>query len=333
MIFEESYFRGEEKNGFYIRPMMKRYWAAHQEVILEFDRVCKKLGVEYYADFGTLLGAVRHRGFIPWDDDVDVCMLRGDYNRFRELATKEFQYGIMLYNDRKTSLAPLRIINTYAPQISEEFLSMYHGCPYSAGIDIYVLDRLPSSEKEKESFRELHQTIKYAAQRTDKIYMSKEEHDQRYTDDAYDEAGFDRLLDVIEEATSTKLTRDETLSNQLTNLLDRVQGMYWKENNEDVVYMHGWARKARTPLPESYYRLPIALPFEKIEIMVPRCYDKVLKERFGNDYMTPVKQIAAHEYPGYKKSQEILIDTFAQCGMTPPLNLIDELILETRDDV
>ena len=96
MIFEESYFRGEEKNGFYIRPMMKRYWAAHQEVILEFDRVCKKLGVEYYADFGTLLGAVRHRGFIPWDDDVDVCMLRGDYNRFRELATKEFQYGIML---------------------------------------------------------------------------------------------------------------------------------------------------------------------------------------------------------------------------------------------
>lgn len=328
MDISEEYFAEEEREGFYIRPMIKRYWAAHLEVISELNRVCDKLNISYFADYGTLLGAVRHQGFIPWDDDVDVCMLRGDYNIFREKAPSEFRYGIMLYNDRKTALAPMRIINTYAPQISKEFLDRYHGCPHSAGIDIYVLDRLPKSEDERDHLRELHQCIKYAAQRTDSIYMSKEEHEQRYTSDAYKDEEFENLLGVIEKATKTKLNRDGNLAAQLTDLLDKVQSSYCGMKDGDVVYMHGWARGARIPLPENYYLPAVELPFETIKIKAPRMYAEILKERFGDDYMTPIKQGSAHEYPGYKKSQIILCDTFAKCGITPPANLIDELIME-----
>ncbi len=328
MHFSDEYFCGEERLGFYIRPMMKHYWAAHIEVISELTRVCEKLGICYFADYGTLLGAVRHRGFIPWDDDVDVCMLRGDYNYFREHAPEEFENGIMIYNDRKTALAPLRIINTYAPHIDEDFLEKYHGCPHSAGIDIYVLDRLPKDNREWDAFRELHQSIKYAAQRTDNKFMSKEEHDRRYTQDAYDEEGFEELLNVIERATSVKLLRDNNLSNQLTDLLDRVQGMYWNDGSKEVVYMHGWARGARTPLPDTYYKPYTRLPFENIKIMAPGEYEKVLIERFGKDYTIPVQEVSAHEYPGYRNSQELLIDIFSQCGLMPPENLIDEMLLE-----
>ena len=328
MLFHDNYFDGEEIDGFYVRPMMKKYWAAHLEVMQELSRVCDVLGINYYADYGTLLGAVRHKGFIPWDDDVDICMLRGDYNIFRENAPKKFQNGVMIFNDRKTALAPMRVTNAFAPQIADDFLKRYHGCPFPVGVDIYVIDRLPKGQKEKDSLKELHQCIKYAAQRTDKIYMSREEHEQIYSQGAYDEKEFDRLLGIIEKATSVKLNKDENLSNQLTDLLDKVQSMYWTDNNDEVVYMHGWARGDRKPLSESSYGKPIELPFETISIKAPKEYEMVLAERFGNDYMIPIRQGAGHMYPGYKKYQIILCDTFAKCGLRPPVELIDDLITE-----
>ena len=61
---------------------LEEHQGALYELLLEFDRVCKKLGISYTLFSGTLLGAVRHKGFIPWDDDLDVAMLREDYEKF-----------------------------------------------------------------------------------------------------------------------------------------------------------------------------------------------------------------------------------------------------------
>ena len=80
--FPESYFKGEEKEGFYVEEMMKRAWAAQIEVLELIDRICKEYEIPYFADWGTLLGTIRHKGFIPWDDDIDIVMKRDDYNRF-----------------------------------------------------------------------------------------------------------------------------------------------------------------------------------------------------------------------------------------------------------
>lgn len=59
------------------------------EILLEFQRICDAHGLSYYLTGGTLLGAVRHHGFIPWDDDIDVAMPRADYDRFAQLCTQE----------------------------------------------------------------------------------------------------------------------------------------------------------------------------------------------------------------------------------------------------
>ena len=69
------------------------------DILIEFDRICRKNGLIYMLEFGTLLGAVRHGGFIPWDDDIDVSMPESDYRRFQEIASGELSDGYILQNE------------------------------------------------------------------------------------------------------------------------------------------------------------------------------------------------------------------------------------------
>ena len=73
----------------YKKEVLEHLHRVQIEMIQDLDRVCKKYEIPYFAAFGTALGAVRHQGFIPWDDDTDVGMLRKDYDRFLEIAEKE----------------------------------------------------------------------------------------------------------------------------------------------------------------------------------------------------------------------------------------------------
>lgn len=117
-------------------------------ILEEFDRVCKKNGLTYSIAYGTLLGAVRHKGFIPWDDDIDVIMPRKDYEKFIHLRNQldaKYVFVSVDTNDKYTApLAKIYDSNTLLQEIG-------HNDHFDLGvyIDIFVYDYVPSSKVRK----------------------------------------------------------------------------------------------------------------------------------------------------------------------------------------
>ena len=71
---------------------MKEIWAIELNLFSEFDRVCRKHGITYIASSRTMLGTLRHHGFIPWDDDIDLMMMRDQYEKLCDVAEEEFKH-------------------------------------------------------------------------------------------------------------------------------------------------------------------------------------------------------------------------------------------------
>lgn len=117
------------------------------EMLVEVDRICKKCGIRYNIIAGTLLGAVRHGGYIPWDDDADVAFLRPEYEKFREACETELDSSRFIFQDHRNTLGyrwgygKLRRKDTLFLREHQEHM------PYVQGvfIDIFPLDNVPDN--------------------------------------------------------------------------------------------------------------------------------------------------------------------------------------------
>ena len=135
---------------------MKEIWAVELDLLAEFQRVCEKYNLKYYASGGTLLGAVRHKGFIPWDDDIDVEMFREDYVKLCEVGPKEFNKPYVFQNEYTESgslrgFSKLRNSQTTA-MYSHEKRKCYEGYDKGIFIDIFPLDSIlddPAQQEKK----------------------------------------------------------------------------------------------------------------------------------------------------------------------------------------
>ena len=93
---KEYIVRGE-KFSYKVSPKREKVWKIELDILMELDRICRKFGLRYFLDSGTLLGAVRHKGFIPWDDDIDLLMPRKDYDKLIEIASQELSFPYYLH--------------------------------------------------------------------------------------------------------------------------------------------------------------------------------------------------------------------------------------------
>ena len=134
------------------------------EMLVEVDRICRKYRIRYSLDGGTLLGAVRHKGFIPWDDDADVIMLRKEYRKFQKACKKELDQSRFFLQDYQTDpeyrwgYAKMRRKNTEYIRLGQEHLQQKGG----VCIDIFVADNVP----DQKVARKIHYFLCYCIRKT-----------------------------------------------------------------------------------------------------------------------------------------------------------------------
>lgn len=136
-----EFLKPEIRDGYEVSEKLKKIWAVELDLLCELIRVCRKHDIKMQVFAGTLLGAVRHKGFIPWDDDVDVAMTREEYDKLLAVADKEFQHPYFLQNalsDRRYFCPYSRFRNSETTGvISGQDSPEYNGGIY---IDVFVLD-------------------------------------------------------------------------------------------------------------------------------------------------------------------------------------------------
>ena len=292
--FSDMFFEDEVRDGFYVPGMMKKSWAAHLEVLAAVDAVCKKYNIPYFADAGTLLGAVRHGGFIPWDDDLDICMKRTDYMKFISVAQKELpkQYCVVnIHTNPEYDNLLTQVINRPCLSIREEELVESHGFPYPAGLDIFVLDHIVQDEETEKSRCELASYINMVAKNIDQYHpVQLEEH-----------------IKQIEKRTGEKINRKKHVRNQLFLLVEKMLALYNDDDTEEIALITEWVNHGNNKFKKEWYQECIWLPFENMKIPVPVMYDAVLKSKYG-DYMRIVKSGGTHEYPAYQYYEQIFYE-------------------------
>lgn len=308
MQITEKYYENEVREGFFVSSKIKRAWAAELEVLGEIDRICRKHNIMYFAEWGTLLGAVRHNGFIPWDDDLDIGMKRADYEKFLEVAKDELPSGYKI-NNYKTHddfwLFLARVINSEKMCFEDTYLKEHHEFPYIAGVDIFLIDYV-SKDEEKENRRDL--LARYVLNVADNIAEQKvnlkeaEEEIKKIEDIGNTKIPYNR-----DELYGWLERKDESLNPRIIQfrkyMYGYVEKLFAKFSDAEAdeltqLFPFGMTNK-NYRYPKEYYEDFIRLPFETTTIPVPIGYDAMLKRRYG-DYMKIHKKWNGHDYPFFE---------------------------------
>lgn len=148
-IIRKDFLKSETICDFFVDEKRKKIWAIEIDLLLQIDRVCKKYGLRYFLMWGSLLGAIRHEGFIPWDDDLDIALPRKDYEELLKHA-HEFSNQYFLQTPETDSgfyysHAKLRNSNTTAL----DYPFLFQGFNMGIFIDILPLDYFDETEGER----------------------------------------------------------------------------------------------------------------------------------------------------------------------------------------
>ena len=308
MNFREGFFHKEAREGFEISSLMKRCWAAQLELLEQFDGICRRCGLRYYAAYGTLLGAVRHGGFIPWDDDIDIWMYGEDVDRMiREMSSEFEAEGLELvtpFSDDGYENLAFRVINTRNDRLDEEFLMKYWLFPFMAGLDIFPLNFVPEKEEERQLIKTLMASANILACEWKKADVPNEDKWEAYT----------QLTDML----GIERVPEDRVPNQLWQLTDRISSLYGKNDSNMVAALPFYFEDPRKIFSMDWFGEPVYMEFEGVGIPCPSDSGAVLRAEFGDDYMVPKRIYETHDYPYYKARHQNLMLFFERNGIKCP---------------
>lgn len=345
MSCDLTFLQAQVRNGFYVPAMIKRAWAVELDVLAEVDRICKKENIRYFADWGTMLGAVRHGGFVPWDDDLDIVMLRKDYENFIKLAPKSFKEGFEIYtykNHKDYWQYMARVVGKNRICFEEDYLESHYGFPYIAGIDITVLDNVPISQEAMDNMGKLAKDILLLADLHAAAKIDKGEFDARVSavkralnkEELFPGSGWiedrDERIIVLKNILS-EISYDsdrDICRRRFYSLAEELFSLYYDEESDRLTQMMPMGiNGSGRAYPKYYYSKTVYMPFENTTIPLPAIYDEILKTEYGF-YMNLVKSSGAHDYPFYEKQKKELEE---KMGFKVPGYEFSESLLEAVD--
>lgn len=264
------------------------------ETLKAFNDFCEMHNLKYFACGGTAIGAVRHKGIIPWDDDIDVCMLRDDYNRFIELKDKCLgtDYRIIDLNDKGYYLPFAKFVN------NNTTIWEYKEKPFIFGvfIDVFPLNTTNSSY-------EYNYIIYKKYNRLISLYNAAISEYQIC--DLIKKKELGRFKMYIKHLILKPLRT--IIFKQVLKIEDKIK----YNNNGDYLLNYYTPYKIEKELfPQDWFKSQITFPFENVTIKLPNGYHEYLTQLFGN-YMTlpPIeKRIRPHSRYYYNLDKRLTID-------------------------
>lgn len=297
-----DFFRDEVRNGFFIPTAVKQAWAAQLQVLDVIETICRKHDITYFADWGTILGTVRHGGYVPWDDDMDICMKREDYTRFKEAAKTELPKDFRIHDYEHQEdhwLFLSRVANSVHINFEPEHMKQFHNFPYIAGIDIFVLDYLYKDEQqEKQRCEEVKHIIAVA----DSIIAGEIAQPVK-------EANLIQLEEKYHKNFNRKLD-NRHMGIELYRLAEEQMARVPKEESDRMAQIFPWGLLGNRGQDREYYEKFVRLPFENTTMPVPADYHRILSGKY-HDYFKIHKVWSGHDYPyfeGQRKNLQAVAD-------------------------
>ena len=244
------------------------------------DSICQKHNITYFADWGTYLGAIRHKGFVPWDDDLDICMHRNELNKFLAVAKEELPegYSVMSFHNNDYSW---KFIYNIVPNdhmcFTPEYLKSHYSFPYIVAIDIFIIDNISDDDSIEQSRNE---QVKRLLNEADKISLSEQSEPDKF--------------------------------NKMRVLYDEAEKLLQLENENDtkrVVQKVPWGVYHNRTYDKSDFEKAVRVPFEMTSVPVPLCFNKILSSKYGN-FMNIVFGGGGHNYPYYIGQKKAIKEDF-----------------------
>ena len=298
MEFPIDFFLDEVREGFFIPAMMKRAWAAELEILVEIDKICEKHKLRYFIDYGNLLGAIRHKGFIPWDDDIDIMMLRKDYEIFAKVANDELPKELLFRSpeDNSGNYELFSSVQHREMLISTDAIGKYHNYLYGAGVDIFPYDYLakdPDKEKQRE---EILKSLCILAS-----FPSIEGENQAVLQEEAKKVQHHYGIDLFHSSDYRKT---------VLHLLNDCFKEFNQEGGSKIAYLLDlilYKEQGNGIFEEQWYSEQSYLDFEFLALPVPKEYKKVISEKY--DHYEQIKKAGgAHDYPLYRKMESAYRD-------------------------
>ena len=249
-------------------------------VLAQIDRICRENNLEYFLAYGTLIGAIRHNGFIPWDDDIDIIMMRDNYNKLREIICNgDYDIRFIDITTNPDTIYPYgKICDKHTHLKEKNFVQVKD---YGAFVDVFPFDYLPEDEEKR---RELNKKYR----KMEKIVVHSSRTGYNKTGNTITDLKRFFSFHIFRHFNTSKLVKkmDDAFT-ELSKVKTNRVGVPWGSGN--VSY------------PESYFKNPVEHIFEDKMFYIPEKYDEILTVQYGN-YMEPPpenKRIYSHSLECY----------------------------------